>query len=189
MNLILLGPPGSGKGTQAKLLAKKFNLEHISSGALLRQEALKNTPKAKKLRTILTQGELVPFDTVLSLVLPKIKNSPQGFVLDGIPRNLAQAEHLNWVFKENNIPIPTVILFTLTDAASKKRLLLRARKENRSDDQANVIVARLKIYYQQTQPIVSYYNSLHYPLIKINAAPKIQTIFKNIVQKLDNIHE
>ena len=183
MNLILLGPPGSGKGTQAKLLSQHFHLNHISSGELLRQEVSQGTSKGKLIAEIMNKGELVPFDTVLSLILKQINASPNGFILDGTPRNLSQAEHMEWFFNENHIQIKAVIYYELDDLTALKRLSNRAREENRSDDTPQVHRERLRIYHQETQPVINYYQKQH-KLISVDARPDINTIFINTLELL-----
>lgn len=183
MNLIFLGPPGSGKGTQAKLLAEKYNLLHISTGQLLRDEVKKDTDKAKAIKSYLDKGQFVPFDTILELMEEKILNASQGFILDGAPRNLSQAQHLDWFFDKNDIQIKKVIFLSLTDQESTQRLLKRAKSQNRSDDSPQVIKNRLKEYHRQTKPVVEFYQDKDL-LLKIDASPDIQTIHQTIVKKL-----
>ena len=183
MNLIFLGPPGSGKGTQAKLLAEKFNLLHISTGQLLRDEVKKDTDKSKAIKSYLDRGEFVPFDTILELMEEKILGASQGFILDGAPRNLSQAQHLDWFFTKNDIQIKKVIFLSLTDQEATQRLLKRAQKENRSDDDPQIIKNRLKEYHRQTKPLIEFYQDKDL-LLKIDASPDIETIHQDIVQKL-----
>lgn len=176
MNLILLGPPGSGKGTQAKLLADHFSLSHISSGQLLRQAAKENPA----IQAILDSGELVPFETVLSVIKPKLVD---GFILDGTPRNLDQAEKLDQFFKDQHIDLDRVIYYDLPDEEGIKRLLSRAQKEHRSDDTPAVIQDRYEVYHQETQPLIDYYSQKNL-LLTIDARPEVDTIFKNTLSEL-----
>lgn len=183
MNLIFLGPPGSGKGTQAKILAEKFNLLHISTGQLLREQVKKDTDKSKAIKSYLDRGEFVPFDTILELIEEKILDASKGFILDGAPRNLSQAQHLDWFFDKNDIQIKKVIFLSLTDQESTQRLLKRAQTQNRSDDNPQIIKNRLKEYHHQTKPVIKYYQDKDL-LLKIDASPDIQTIHQGIVKKL-----
>src|SRR3989339_2000775 len=105
MNLIILGPQGSGKGTQAKLLAEKFGYVHVSSGSRLREFAKNGTPKGDLIADLLTTGELMPFDTVMEVIEPDLLGAKHGFILDGTPRNLMQAEYLEWFLKERGLSI------------------------------------------------------------------------------------
>lgn len=183
MNLIFLGPPGSGKGTQAKLLADKLGLNHISSGHLLRQAAAGTDKKSKAIKALMDKGEFVPFDTILDLIVDQIKASSKGFILDGTPRDLAQAEHMDWFFAQNKINLSAAIYFQLSDQESIKRLLSRAQIEGRSDDNQQTISQRIKIYQKQTQPVISYYQAKNL-LLTINAAPSIEQIHADLLAAL-----
>lgn len=184
MNLIVLGPPGSGKGTQAKLLAEKYFLNHISSGELLRRASSGNSPKARAIKALLDKGELVPFDTLLDFLTAEIAASASGFVLDGTPRNLAQAEHMDWYFSQNGIEISHVILFDISDSEAEKRLLKRAELENRSDDTSAIICRRLELYHQETEPVINHYRQKGL-LITVDARPSIEDIFAVVCQKIN----
>lgn len=183
MNLIILGPPGSGKGTQAKLLAEHFHLTHISSGQLLRQAVDQDPQKGPEIKHYLDSGQLVPFDTVIDLITQKIKSSPQGFILDGTPRNLAQAEHMDWFFAQNHISIDHVIYLDLPDSEISSRILHRAEVENRTDDTPEVIKKRLEIYHHDTQPVIDFYRKKS-NFISVDGTPDIKTITQSILKKL-----
>lgn len=194
MNIIILGAPGSGKGTQADLLAKEFNLIHLSSGQLLRQEAEKDSPKGKLIASLLGHGKLLPFETVLDLLQPAIKNAtgpqvlsersgPNGFILDGTPRNISQIEPLEYLFSENKIKIDKVIYLDIPIEEGIKRIMKRAEIEHRSDDNYDSAKTRMETYQIETLPVIDYYQKQGY-LLKIDGTPDIQTIFKDIVTRL-----
>src|SRR5258706_15695091 len=122
MNLIILGPQGSGKGTQAKLLAERPHLVHISTGFLLREKAKLNTPKGKLIADLLKTGELLPFATVLDVLEPILLESKNGFILDGTPRDLPQAEYLDSFLTERKIIIDKVLLLDIPREVSLDRL-------------------------------------------------------------------
>lgn len=183
MNFIFLGPPGCGKGTQADLLADKLNLRHISSGVLLRQRAQTSSPDAQIIKDFLDKGQLVPFATIMRLVLDEIKLDNSGFILDGTPRNLRQAVALDEFFAQNHLAVDKVILFELSDEITTQRLLKRAQLEGRTDDSPETIRARLKIYHQDTEPVIDHYEQQG-KLLRIDAAPDIQTIFTALVGKI-----
>ncbi len=183
MNIAILGPQGCGKGTQAKLLSEKFNLKHISTGELLRQEAEKDTPKGKLIADVLKTGALVPFDTVSNLLESAIKNSETGYILDGTPRDLSQAEYLQKFLEELGSPIDKVIVLNIPDSESEKRLALRSQKEGRSDDTPEAIKKRLSIYHQRTEPVIDYYRQMG-KLVEIDGTPDINTIHQNIISNL-----
>jgi adenylate kinase len=183
MNLVILGEPGSGKGTQAKLLAEKLSLAHISSGDLLREFAQGDSPKAKIVADLLKTGQLLPFEMVLEVCEPKLKESKSGFVLDGVPRNRSQAEYMDSFFKENGLTLDLVIYLTLTDEEALKRLLKRAQLEDRSDDNEMVIRERLKVFHEATQPIIEYYRQQG-KLLEIDGLPPIEPIHQDIISKL-----
>jgi adenylate kinase len=184
MNLIILGPQGSGKGTQAKLLAEKFGLTHVSSGSLLREFAKNDTEKGRLVADLLTTGELLPFDMVMEVTEPVITASPQGFILDGSPRDLMQAEYLDWFLDERKLKIDHVIFLDIPREESLLRLQKRALLESRSDDTPAAIHERLDIYDRETRPVIEYYRQKDL-LLEIDGTGDIQKIFTDIVSKLN----
>ena len=185
MNLIILGPQGSGKGTQAKLLAEKLNIKHISTGNLLRQAAKEDTPKGKLIKSLQSKGTLIPFETTLEVLEPVLKESTQGFILDGMPRDLRQAEHLEWFLGQIKQSIDQVIYITLSKKSSYARLLKRAQTEGRSDDTAEAIKKRLEIYSKEKVPVIDHYRQ-QAKLIEINGEPDIDTIHQDILKKISH---
>jgi len=185
MNLIILGPQGSGKGTQAKLLTGKYGLSHISSGDLLRKEADSGSEKGKVIAKILERGELVPFETLVEVIEPVLLSSHSGFILDGTPRNLKQAEYLDWFLKEKNIKIDKVILLDIPKEISLERLTKRAEVEHRTDDTPESINERLNVYEKDTLPVIENYRRQGNVLV-IDGKPDIETIFQDIVSKLES---
>jgi len=184
MNLIILGPQGSGKGTQAKLLAEKFGLRHISTGELLRAEAESGTEKGKIISKILESGELIPFETVIQVLEPALLSAKSGFILDGTPRDIKQLEYLDWLLKEKDINLDKIILLDIPREISLSRLSKRAEIEHRSDDTPEVINARLDIYGKNTLPVVEAYRERG-KLLVVDGTPDIQTIFQDLVAKLE----
>jgi len=183
MNLIILGAPGSGKGTQAKLIAEKFGLKHISSGELLRQEAESGSEKGRLVADLLKTGELLPFETVLDCLEPALVNAKDGFIIDGTPRDLKQAEYLEWFLDQRSLKVDKVIYLAVPKEESLKRLLKRSEIEHRSDDSQDTILNRLEVYQKETKPVIDYYRQKGI-LIEIDGTPDIQTIFDDIVNHL-----
>jgi len=184
MNLIILGPQGSGKGTQANLIAQKYGLKHISTGELLRTEAKSGSEKGNHIAKILTTGELMPFETVVEVLEPALLSSTSGFILDGTPRDPKQAEYLDWFLNEKGLKIDKVILLDIPREESLKRLTKRAQVEHRTDDTPEAINERLNIYENSTTPIIENYRSQG-KLLAIDGTPDIQTIFADIITKLE----
>jgi adenylate kinase len=185
MNIIVLGPPGSGKGTQAKLLAEKLNLRHISSGELLRARASQDTPDGKIISKLLSAGELVPFATIMRLVLDEIKKDTTGFILDGTPRNLVQAQGLDEFLETNHIKVDHVILYDLSDTTTTERLLNRAKLEGRSDDNIDTIKNRLLVYHNDTKPVIAHYQAQG-KLLRVDASPSIEAIFEEVYSRINS---
>ena len=183
MNLIILGAPGSGKGTQADLLAEKFGLTHLSSGQLLRKEAETGSPKGKLIADLLVGGKLLPFETVLEVLEPALKTVTNGFILDGTPRNLHQSEYLDYFFNQNKITLNKVIYLDIPIEEGVKRIMKRGQIEHRSDDNYDSVKIRMKAYQVETMPVIDFFEKRGI-LIKIDGTPDIQTIFNNIVTQL-----
>lgn len=184
LNLIIFGSPGAGKGTQAQLVAKDFNLKHISSGELLRMAAL-DLERSESISKYLEQGYLVPDQVVSDLVSEEIKKyiNTDGLILDGYPRTIAQAKFLDSLFSELELESPKAIKLDLEETIAIERIMSRAKYSSRSDDQLKVISTRLETYKQQTKPLVDYYRDLG-RLISIDGRPDPETVNKSIREKI-----
>ncbi len=155
--LLFLGPPGAGKGTQASLICSNMKLMHLSTGELLRAEVIAETPLGKEVAIIMNKGELVSDQIVLSLVQKTLlKGNEDGWLLDGFPRNLLQAKALQNLLEQVSQPIEAVVFLEIDDEILIKRLLLRGRP----DDTEDVIRNRLKVYREQTSPLIDFYDEL-----------------------------
>ena len=152
--ILFLGPPGAGKGTQAQMLCKQHSLLHLSTGDLLRLEVTAATPLGKEAADLMNSGELVPDEIVLSIVEKRLNITSQGWLLDGFPRNVIQAEALHSLLQKINQQIELVVLLELNDQALIQRLISRGR----SDDNEEVIRHRLEVYREKTAPLVDYYS-------------------------------
>jgi len=151
--LLFLGPPGAGKGTQAQRLAFREGLLHLSTGDLLRAEVQAGTPLGQEAEAVMARGELVSDALVLAIVRSRLEHHGGGWLLDGFPRNLPQAESLERLLTSLNQQIEQVILLELDDAVLIQRLLARGR----ADDNAEVIANRLNVYREQTAPLIAHY--------------------------------
>ena len=151
--LLFLGPPGAGKGTQAQKLAENEQLLHLSTGDLLRAEVQAGTALGQEAEAVMARGELVSDSLVLAIVRGRLAAHTGGWLLDGFPRNLAQAEALDQLLSELNQPLQRVLLLELADDELLERLLARGR----ADDNEAIIRHRLEVYRQQTAPLISYY--------------------------------
>ena len=183
--LLFVGPPGAGKGTQAQHLADRRSLLHLSTGDLLRGEVAAGTPLGQEAAAVMARGELVSDGLVLAIVRSRLEqqaaslsrgeSGPAGWLLDGFPRNLAQAEALEALLNELDQPIELVVLMELDDALLMQRLLNRGR----DDDNADVIRHRLEVYRQQTAPLIAYYRERSL-LATVDAQGSVDTIAQRI---------
>tara|TARA_A100001388_G_scaffold41938_1_gene26971 strand:+ start:563 stop:1111 length:549 start_codon:yes stop_codon:yes gene_type:complete len=178
-HLLFLGAPGAGKGTQAELLSKKNSFLHLSTGELLRKEIEMNTQLGQQVKGIINKGELVSDELVLEIVRKNLDKNNDGWILDGYPRNLSQANSLNKVLKEINQPLEVVFYLDIPEEVLIRRLLLRGRK----DDTEETIKTRLNIYKKTTEPLVEYFKNLSL-LEYIDADRDFQTISSDIKQKM-----
>jgi adenylate kinase len=157
--LILFGPPGSGKGTQSVKIAERFNFAHISTGDIFRNEIKNKTPLGLKVQRIIEKGELVSDELlieILSQAMEKYENV-DGFVLDGFPRTLKQAEDFDHLLSAKGQDVSLVLALDVNEEEIVKRLLKRAELEGRKDDTEEVIRKRMNVYYTQTKPLIEYY--------------------------------
>jgi adenylate kinase len=160
-NLVLFGPPGSGKGTQSENIVTTYDLQHISTGDLLRDEVSRHTPLGVEAKKYMDQGMLVPDEVVIGMISGKIDDAPdaRGFVFDGFPRTKPQAEALDKLLEFKNTKIHLVLALDVPEPELVKRLLGRGATSGRSDDNEEVIAQRIKEYHLKTQPVASYYNA------------------------------
>ena len=178
-HLLFLGAPGAGKGTQAELLSKNNSYLHLSTGELLRKEIELKTSLGIKVKETINRGELVSDDLVLAIVKQNLDIMNKGWILDGYPRNLSQANSLNDVLIKINQPLEVVFYLDIPDEVLIKRLLLRGRK----DDNEETIRTRLKIYKETTEPLIEYYRDLS--LLKyIDADGDFKKISSDINKKM-----
>ncbi|MDO4736745.1 MAG: adenylate kinase [Bacteroidia bacterium] len=158
---LLFGPPGAGKGTQAKLMVKTHNLCHVSTGDLLRQEISKGTEIGKLAKQLIDNGNFVPDEVVVEMIKKEISNnsSVNGFIFDGFPRTTAQAQILDQMLSESNEQVDKVISIIISDKVVFDRIKHRANIEGRKDDAADDIIQnRINTYHAKTEPLIEYYS-------------------------------
>ena len=184
-NLILFGPPGSGKGTQSKKIAQKYNLKHVSTGDILRNEVKKQTELGEKAKAIMTTGKLVPDDLLIEILHSVIESNKdvKGFIFDGFPRTTVQAEALDELMVNVTSDICQVVSLEVADEEVVNRLLKRAEIEGRKDDNAETINIRLRVYKNQTAPLLEYYEKQG-KLFRVEGEGSIDEIFRGICLKL-----
>ena len=180
----LLGPPGSGKGTQAKQIEEKFNIPHLSTGDMLRESIKEENSLGLQVKEIMARGELISDDLVLKVIIERVnqEDCKSGFILDGYPRNVSQAESLDEVLKKIAKKIDYIILLEVDLNALESRIIKRSQennKVNREDDSSNILKKRLDEYVNQTAPLEEYYK-YHNKFNKINGMEDISNVFLNI---------
>jgi adenylate kinase len=160
LNIVLFGPPGSGKGTQAEKIINKYNLKHLSTGDLLRAEIANKTDLGIKAKSIMDKGALVPDEIVIGMIEKRInsENKPKGFIFDGFPRTVAQAKSLDKMLTEKKAAITLMISLDVKGQELINRLLKRGKEQGRSDDNLETIENRIKVYEDQTKPVMNYYD-------------------------------
>ena len=185
----MFGPPGSGKGTQASLLAKKFNIPHLSTGDILRSKLNENDALAQELSKIMSSGNLVPDEILNPIVTQKLlsEDCKKGFILDGYPRNKSQSSFLMNFLDLNNIEVDLVIDFNADNNTVRERILERSKIEKRSDDNLEVIKTRLEKYFSETQPVAyTYKQKFQEKFFEVNAMQEIAKIQSDIQNRLKN---
>lgn len=191
INLIIFGPPGSGKGTQAAMLKEHFNLLHISTGDLLRMEIKHETSLGKEAKKYMDAGQLVPDEVVIGMIsgtVDEAKNKQKnGIIFDGFPRTVAQAEALDAMLEEKNSPIRKVLSLTVDEYELTKRILERGKASGREDDRDEATIKkRVQEYRIKTEPVSQYYEKQN--LVKeINGIGSIEEIFQALKSEIEII--
>lgn len=186
MKLILFGPPGAGKGTQAKKISSHYNIPHLSTGNIFRYNIKNQTELGKKVKSILDAGELVPDETVVDLVVDELQNDKynNGYILDGFPRTIPQAEALDDFLDSQDDGIDLFLTLSVPQEELINRIL--SREDGRSDDTPEKIKTRLEVYFNETEPVLNYYKKQG--IVKeINGMGSIDEIFERIKTELDKI--
>lgn len=187
INLILFGPPGSGKGTQATRLVEKYQLLHISTGDLFRYEIGNNTPLGLEAKSYINKGELVPDSVTIGMLRNKVEANPdvQGYIFDGFPRTVAQAEALDTLLQEMESSVSKLILLDVGDDEIVKRLLERGKTSGRADDQDEVTIRkRISVFQQETSPVFDYYAEVE-KSVKVEGVGSIEDISERLFAELD----
>lgn len=186
-NIILFGPPGSGKGTQSAQLVEKYGLIHLSTGDLLRSEISRKTVLGLEAKTIMDRGELVPDAVVVGMIASAVDNNPQakGFLFDGFPRTVAQSEALDGLLQQNNISIGVVLAMEVGEEELVKRLLNRGLSSGRSDDNSEEVVrARIVEYHKKTSVVADYYRKFN-KVVEIKGEGAVEEIFMLLCSEID----
>lgn len=187
LNLILFGPPGSGKGTQAMSLIKKYRLVHISTGDLFRYEIGNNTPLGMEAKSYMDKGQLVPDSVTIGMLKNKVEMHPEarGFIFDGFPRTIAQAEALDNFLKTKNSAIAGLVALTVDEDEIVKRLLLRGKESGRPDDQNEPIIrTRIREYNEKTAPVFDHYRKFG-KSHSVNGMGTVLAIFRRLCKVIN----
>jgi len=190
MRLILFGPPGAGKGTQASKIAENYVAAHISTGDMLRSAVKNGTELGTLAKSYMDKGELVPDDVIIGIIKDRIKeeDAKKGFMLDGFPRTIAQADALNDMLAAENESIDIVVSIEVNDQEIIGRILERAKIEGRKDDTEDVVKNRLSVYRNQTEPLKTYYQSAGV-LAEVDGMGTIDEVFERIKTVLNEVKQ
>jgi adenylate kinase len=185
-NIVIFGPPGAGKGTQSKLIIEKYNLMHLSTGDILRAEITGNTALGAAAKKLIEKGDLVPDDIVIKMVKGRIENNTgqKGFIFDGFPRTSEQAAALDGLLGEMGSSVSVMISLEVPEEELVDRLLERAEKEGRADDNIDVIKNRIKVYNDITSQVADYYDKKN-RFRTVNGTGSIEEIFSRISVVID----
>jgi adenylate kinase len=215
MKLILLGPPGAGKGTQCKRIIDKYSVAHMSSGDILRAERKANSELGQKAQSYMDSGALVPDDLIIDMMINAIKNAPAGYVLDGFPRTVAQGEGLDAALEKAGEKIDAIVNLQVPDEPIMDRMTgrrscpecgavyhvvnLKPKTDGqcdkgcgalvqRKDDTPDVVSHRLKTYHEQTAAVVGYYQGKGNTILDIDANQDIDKVTASVLEKLDALN-
>jgi adenylate kinase len=188
LNILLLGPQGAGKGTQGRLISAAYGIPHIATGDILRGAMAEGTELGRQIKPIYDAGGLVPDDIMIALIRERLASddAANGFVLDGFPRTAVQAEALDEVLEDIGRPLSVVLEFQLPEPVSIERLTRRAEDEGRADDTPESISNRLRIYHEQTEPLIEHYRARG-NLVGIHAHRPVEEVFEEIQRALEQV--
>ena len=189
LNIVLFGPPGSGKGTQSQLLINQYHLIHLSTGDILRGEIARGTELGQKAKSIMDRGDLVPDEVVISMIRSILEKNPNatGFIFDGFPRTTAQAKSLDQMLDELNTSISTMLSLDVDEDELTKRLLERGKSSGRADDaNESIIRNRIQEYNNKTAPLKEFYTQQN-KLQSIIGVGSIDTINAKLCEAIDQL--
>jgi adenylate kinase len=188
VNLLVLGPQGAGKGTQAKRISEEFGIPHVSTGDMFRAAVEAGTELGLRVKPLTDAGKLVPDELTIAMIRERLSedDAREGFVLDGFPRNLAQAEALDEMLGAIGRGLDAILFFDVTDSVGMQRALSRAEIENRVDDTEEVIARRLATYHSETEPIIEHYRTTG-KLVLIHAGRTIDEVWSEISNALHQV--
>lgn len=189
INLILFGPPGSGKGTQAAKLIDTYHLLHISTGDLFRYEMGNNTPLGQKAKSFMEKGELVPDEVTIGMLKNKVDANPDvaGYIFDGFPRTVNQAKALDKLLKEKNTEVTGLVSLEVDDEEIVKRIMLRGITSGRPDDNDEKIVRnRIDVYKNETTPVFDFY-ARKGKAVKVPGMGSIEEIFDRLCSEIEDL--
>jgi adenylate kinase len=185
VRILILGPQGSGKGTQAKRIAEVYDVPHVATGDILRAAVADGSELGAQVRPILERGDLVPDDLMVGLIRERLEEE-DGFVLDGFPRTMAQAEALDGMLEEIGKPLDAVILLQVSDEVATERLQERAAQEGRADDSPEAIRNRLRLYHELTELVVERYGQAGIEVV-IDGEQSVEDVFAAIQDALEGV--
>jgi adenylate kinase len=187
-NLILFGPPGSGKGTQSEKLIAKYGLKHLSTGDLLRSEIAQQTPLGMEAKKLMDKGQLVPDEVVIGMISSSLDANPnaKGFLFDGFPRTAAQAEALDKLMELKNTSIGVMLALEVSEEELVKRLLKRGQTSSRSDDTNEAVIReRIAVYHSKTSAVAEYYKTFD-KVVFLKGEGTVEEIFERICKEIDS---
>jgi adenylate kinase len=187
-NLILFGPPGSGKGTQSEKLISKYNLKHLSTGDLLRSEIARKTPLGLEAKKFMDKGQLVPDEVVIGMISYALDANPdiEGFLFDGFPRTSTQAEALDKLLELKNLSINVMLALDVTEEELVKRLVKRGETSGRPDDNnEQVIRIRILEYHKKTSPVADHYKKAN-KVVLVKGEGSVDDIFNRLTKEIDS---
>jgi adenylate kinase len=188
LNILLLGPQGAGKGTQAKRIADAYEVPHVASGEILRSEMAAGTELGDRVRDVYDRGDLVSDDLMIELIRARLEqaDTDNGFILDGFPRTIVQAEALDEMFCEIGRNFSVVFALQIPDNVAFERLRLRAQLEGRADDTDEAIRRRLENYHRETEPLIEYYR-VRGNLVTIHGERSESEVFAEVQSALEQV--